>query len=121
MNVIVKENPSGSPGQLYYHFDGKEWVKKWETNNLAAEVFMANYIEEIEPVRNRVLAGVSSPLEYHMEDKFFNISLLSSYTGLSKRHIKKHLKPDNFNQLDEITLNKYAEALGISIAELKTV
>jgi hypothetical protein len=46
---------------------------------------------------------------------------LSSYTGISKRHIKKHLKPENFNQLNEETLKKYASAFGISVEELKKV
>jgi hypothetical protein len=120
MNVIVKEH-SDNQALLYYHFDGKEWVKKWETNNVAAEVSMANYFEEIEPVRQQVLAGLSSPLKYHLEYHFFTLCLLSSYTGIPKRHIKKHLKPEHFNQLDNETLVKYAEAFGISVEELKKV
>jgi len=121
MNVIVKENTSENLGQLYYYFDGKEWVEKWEKNKDASVVVMTNHIQEIEPLRSRVLAGLSSPLEYHIQSKIFTISLLSSYTGISKRHIKKHLKPEYFNQLEEETLNKYAMAFGISIEELKTV
>jgi hypothetical protein len=46
---------------------------------------------------------------------------MSSYTGISKRHIKKHLTAKNFEQLDEETLNKYASALGFSLEELKKV
>jgi hypothetical protein len=121
MNVIVKDKHAENQSLVYYYFDGKEWVQKRETNNLAAEVYMTNYFEEIEPVREQVLAGLASPLKYHMEYHFFNISLLSSYTGIPKRHIRKHLNPRYFNQLDEDTLNKYAGAFGISVEKLKKV
>jgi len=121
MNVIVKEGVSYNQNQLYYYFDGNEWVKKWEGAVDTATVVMENFIQETEHLRSRVLAGLSSPLEYHMQFNLFNISILSSYTGISKRRIRKHLKPNNFNQLDEEILNKYAMAFGMSIEKLKTV
>ena len=122
MNVIHKHSSSDDQGQqLYHYFDGKEWVEKWEKNDIATRTLMENHIEELEPVRKQVLAGQLSPLGYHLESKLFNISLLSSYTGIAKRHIKKHLKPENFNQLDEEILGKYATAFGIPVEELKKV
>ena len=123
MNIIIKEDSvlGNQEQKLYYSFDGKEWEQKWEVNEIASRTIMTNHIEELEPVRNQVLAGELSPLAYHIESKLFNISLLSSYTGISKRHIKKHLKPEKFSQLDEETLNKYASALGISVEKLKKV
>jgi hypothetical protein len=123
MNIIIKEDSvSGNQEQkLYYSFDGKEWVEKWEVNEAAARMILTNHIQKLEPVRNQVLAGLLSPLDYHIQSKMFTISLLSSYTGISKRHIKKHLNPKNFNQLSEETLKKYASALGISIEELKKI
>ena len=120
MNVVVKEGTSDKH-KLFFHFDGKNWEKKWEKGEEGTRLFMKNLSEELEPTRNQVLEGKSSPLVYHIQSKLFNISLLSSYTGISKRHIKKHLKPENFNQLDEETLNKYASAFGISVEELKKV
>jgi hypothetical protein len=124
MNIIIKEENALGTNQeqkLYFHFDGKEWVEKWEVNEEAARMLMANHIQELEPVRNQVLASELSPLAYHIESKLFSVSLLSSYTGIPKRHIKKHLKPENFNQLDEEILKKYAAAFGISVEELKKV
>ena len=122
MNLIVNDPTSENPGKkLYRYFNGKEWVESWEENNDGCKLVMTNHLEELEPVRNQVLAGKLSPLAYHLESKFFDISLLSSYTGISKRHIKKHFKPDNFNQLDQETLQKYASAMGISVEELKKV
>jgi hypothetical protein len=122
MNVIIKENALDSPGlQMYLHFDGKEWVEKWETKAVAFSMEMESHIQEIEPIRNQVLEGKLSPLAYHIQAKFFDFKLLSSYSGIPKRHIKKHLKPENFNRLGEDTLTKYAVAFGISVEELKKV
>jgi len=122
MNLIMKEGTADSAGRkLHFHFDGKAWVEKWDDNMDACEMVVENRLKELEPIRNQVIAGELSPLAYHIESKFFNLSLLSSYTSISKRHIKKHLKPDYFNRLDEETLNKYAFAMGISIEELKNV
>jgi len=122
MNILIKEDSiSGQEKKLYYSFDGKEWTEKWEANEDAARMIMTNHVQELEPVRNKVHAGLLSPLDYHIQSKMFTIGLLSSYTGISKRHIKKHLKPENFTQLDKETLEKYATAFGISIEELKNV
>ena len=122
MNVIHKHSTSDNQGQqLYHYFDGNEWVEKWEKNEAATRIIMTNHIQELESVRNQVLAGQLSPLDYHMQINLFDIKLLSSYTGISKRHIKKHLKPENFNKLDEEILKKYASAFGISVEELKNV
>ena len=122
MNVIHKYNTSDSDGkQLYHYFDGKEWVEKWERNDYATKTIMENHIEALDSIRNQVLTEQLSPLAYHIEIYSFNIKLLSAYTGIPKRLINKHLKPENFNQLDEDTLKKYALAFGISVEELKKI
>jgi len=121
MHLLIKDKVSEEGKQLYFYFDGKEWVEKWEKKIVAFDMEMENHIQEIEPIRNQVLANELSPLAYHIQARLFDVKLLSSYTGISKRHIKKHLKPEKFNQLDEETLNKYAEAFGISVEKLKTV
>ena len=121
MNLIIKDRDSDTGQKLYHYFDGKEWVEKWEESDVATRMVMANNFQELEPVRNQVLTGQLSPLAYHIQANIFDVNLLSSYTGIPKRHIKKHLKPKNFNQLDEETLNKYASAIGISLEELKKV
>ena len=122
MNVIVKDSLAENQSEkLYFHFDGQNWVEKWEKGEEANRMVMTNLSQELEPVRNQILAGKLSPLAYHIQSNMFTVSLLSSYTGISKRHIKRHLKQGNFNQLDEETLEKYASAFGISVAELKKV
>jgi len=121
MNVIIKDATSDHGNKLYRYFDGKEWVERWEKSEDAFKIVMENQTEELELIRNQVLEEQLSPLAYHIQANLFDVKLLSSYTGISKRHIKKHLKPKNFNQLDEEMLKKYAAALGISVEELKKV
>ena len=118
----MKKSVSDSSGRkLHYHFNGKEWFEKWEDNMDACEMVMESQHQEIEPIRSQVRMGKLSPLVYHIESKFFSVGLLSSYTGIPKRQIKKHMESENFNQLNDEILAKYAEAFGISIEELKKV
>ena len=119
MNFIVKtdcEHPN-----LFHYFDGKEWQEKWENRQDACMLVMENHFQELEPIRKQVLEGELSPLAYHIKVLFLSLKILSSYTGIPKHQIKKHLKAEHFNRLDEETLKKYAVALGITMEELKKV
>ena len=75
--------------------------------------------EKIEQVRQRVLSGELSPIAFYMEKNLMDLKLLADYTGLPKRKIRKHLKPDHFNSLDDQTLMRYAETFGISVEMLR--
>jgi len=129
------ENENHVPGErekLYYHFDGKEWRQKWEEKFELSDLVHTSNFQELEQIRQQMHEGKLSPLAYHIHKHFDSYGfiltgrsaaykLLSSYMGISKRDIKKHLKPKNFNQLDDDTLKKYAEVFDISIEELKNV
>jgi hypothetical protein len=106
---------------VQYYFDGKEWRQKWEKRFEASTMVMSVHSQELESIRQQVLDGKLSPLAYHIQTNLFNVKLLSSYTGISKRHIKKHLKPDCFNKLDEETIKKYAAVFEITVEELKKI
>jgi phenylalanyl-tRNA synthetase beta subunit len=106
---------------VHYYFDGKEWCQKWEKKFDACEIIMMKQAQELETIRKKVLDGQLSPLAYHLQTNLFNLNLLSSYTGISKRRIKKHLNPNHFEQLDEKTLSIYASIFEITVEELKTV
>ena len=75
--------------------------------------------EKVEQARQRVLAGELSPVAYYMEKNLMDVKLLSDYAGLPKRKIRKHLKPNNFNKLDNKILARYAETFGISVDMLR--
>ena len=75
--------------------------------------------EKVEEVRQQVLSGAVSPIAFYMEKNLMDVKLLSDYTGLPKRKIRKHLKPDRFKDLDDKTLALYAETFGISVEILR--
>ena len=110
---------SSEEQMMQYYFDGKEWRRKWERRFDASDVVMAEHNKKLEAIRQQILDGKLSPLAYHIQANLLSIKMLSSYAGISKRHIKKHLKPDKFNQLDEETLQKYASAFEITVEKLK--
>jgi hypothetical protein len=92
----------------------KGWQPKTDAMMQAWEVIN----EKVEQVRQRVLSGELSPIAYYMEKNLMDPKLLADYSGLPKRKVKKHLKPDHFNKLDHQILIRYAETFGISVEML---
>ncbi|MDR0206908.1 MAG: hypothetical protein LBI45_06595 [Bacteroidales bacterium] len=121
MEAKVNEKLSDDTGEqmVQYYFDGKKWHQKWEKRFDASELVMTKQAQELEIIRQQVQGGKLSPLSYHIQANLFSIRLLSSYTGIPKRRIRKHLKPKYFNQLDDETQNKYASIFEITVDELK--
>jgi hypothetical protein len=93
----------------------------WEVKNDALDITWDVIGEKCEEIREKVLTGKLSPLAYHLEKNIMDVGLFAKYTGLTKRTVKKHLKPENFKKLDDSALHKYAEVLRTSIEELKIV
>lgn len=75
--------------------------------------------EQVEKVREEVLAGKISPIAFYMEKNIMDISLLADYVELPKRKVRKHLQPEYFRQLDDRTLALYAETFDITVEELR--
>lgn len=93
----------------------------WEAKDDALDVAWDDVREQCDEVLERIKKGETSPLEYHATKNLMPINLLSSYTGFSKRTIRKHFNPANFIKLDNDTLSIYADVLRITIEELKTI
>ena len=93
----------------------------WSVKNDALSAVWDDIREQCEEIRLQVAAKEVSPLVYHMKKSLQDIGMLSSYADIPKRKIRKHLKYDEFMKLDEDTLRKYADALRITIDELKRV
>lgn len=90
----------------------------WEPKNAALNQAWEQINAEAKEALEQIKAGKVSPLAFFMARCMFDVKLLSDYTDIPKRKIKAHLEPENFRQLDEATLGKYAEAFSISIDEL---
>jgi len=93
----------------------------WSLKNDALKIVWDEVREQCEDIRQQVIAKEVSPLAYHIKKSLQDVGLLSAYTGLPKRKIRKHLQYDEFMKLDDKTLEKYAEAMHITVEELKRV
>ena len=69
----------------------------------------------------RVRNGHSSALEYFMYRQRMDIATLSQATGMWQWRIRRHLRPLIFKQLKPALLQRYADAMGISLDELTQV
>jgi hypothetical protein len=102
------------------HYTSKQ-SKGWQPKNEAITLAWDVVFERTGEARSQVLAGNLSPIAFYMELNIMDIAILSSYTGISKWKVRKHLKMRNFNKLKPSLLVKYAEALNITPAELVNV
>jgi transposase-like protein len=93
----------------------------WSVKNDALGAVWDDIREECEKIHRRVLTKEIRPLAYHLKKSLQNVRLLSAYSGVPKRRKRKHLKYDEFMKSDAITLQKYADAMRITVEELKRV
>jgi len=68
-----------------------------------------------------VLAGLKSPLYYHMAQRQMNPAILAKTAGIAKFRVKRHLRPEIFSKLKPSIIDRYANALVVTREELKTV
>jgi len=90
----------------------------WEVEEIVTRQAVEDLERRAEEARTRVLAGESSPLEYHMYRARMDLELLSQTTGLWRWRVRRHLKPAVFARLKLALRQRYAEALGVSVEAL---
>lgn len=93
------------------------WNAEEVFNGLAVDELAAN----LEETRKAVLKGLKSPLAYHMERRQLIPTILAQTAGIATFRVKRHLRPGIFNKLKPSVLGRYAQALAVSMEELKTV
>ncbi len=82
----------------------------WELIDMAAEKALA-----------KVRAGKASPLAYHMANHQMSVGLLAKYAEINYFKVWLHLRFGPFKRLSPDLLNRYAEALGMTVEDLKSV
>ena len=93
----------------------------WEAKNEAIQWQLDAVQEECDEVLERIKKGESTLLEYYAVKNLMTVELLAHYADIPKRKVRKHMSdPEAFASLDEKTLSAYAEALRMTIEELKT-
>ncbi len=90
----------------------------WESEEFVTLMAVNDLKQYALDAYQRVAAGKSAPLEYHMYSKRLDVVGLAQATGFFKWQIRRHLKPTIFLKLSNKKLQNYADALGLTRSEL---
>lgn len=93
----------------------------WDVKATALDVAWKDIETRVADAKAQVLDGKASPLLFFMEYRLMDVPTLAAYTGFWQWQVKRHLKPDRFKTLSERKLQKYAEALNITVADFNTL
>ncbi len=91
----------------------------WEVEEIVTSHAVQTLHAQAEAARERVKAGLASPLEYWMYERRMDLALLSQSSGFWQWRVKRHLQPDGFARLSPKQLERYAQALGLPSAVLQ--
>jgi hypothetical protein len=90
----------------------------WEVEEVVTRQALAELERHAHHARERVRAGRSSPLEYHMYRARMDVALLAQATGLWRWRVRRHFRPEIFARLPRALLQRYADAIGVTPEEL---
>jgi hypothetical protein len=93
----------------------------WQVEEIVTRQALDLLASEAEQARQNALRGIASPLEYHMYRARMDLALLSQATGIWRWRVRRHFRPDVFAKLPVKLLNRYAEALGLTVDALREV
>ena len=102
--------------------DGKLHIVQsagWEVEEIVTKQAVDDLLRLTEEARQRVLAGQTSPLEYHMYRVRMDVPLLSQASGIWQWRIRRHFRPAVFAGLSASLLATYADAMGMTVDQLK--
>ncbi|MGH8320420.1 MAG: hypothetical protein ACRESI_00550 [Gammaproteobacteria bacterium] len=93
----------------------------WEAEEIVLDQAIAEYQQHATDAWQRARQGHASALEYHMYRQRMDLVLLAQSTGYFKWRVRRHLKTGVFRKLSEKCRQRYAEALGLTAAQLDTL
>ena len=102
--------------------DGKLHIVQsagWEVEEIVTRQAIDDLLRLTEDARQRVLAGQTSPLEYHMYRVRMDVPLLSQASGIWQWRIRRHFRPAVFARLSPALLARYSDAMGVTIEQLQ--
>jgi hypothetical protein len=91
----------------------------WEVRVLVMNNLANMFDEWAAEAKERVKNNQSSPIEYFMFYFGLDLPTLAQQMGFSQRKVKKHMKPEVFEKLDEKILEQYASLFQIDVTTLK--
>jgi len=86
----------------------------WEVEEIVTQQAAHVFDVYTAAARARVVAGISSPLEYWMYAQRMDLATLAQSCGIWRWRIRRHFRPAVFARLSPALLDRYADALGIS-------
>lgn len=93
----------------------------WDAEEQATLDAVNEYHRLADVAKQEALAGRNSPLAYYMYLKRMDLPLLAQTTGFFQWQIKRHFRPAVYARLTDAKLSRYADAIGVSVDELKTI
>jgi hypothetical protein len=93
----------------------------WKAEEVVNGLAVAELAAKLEETRQEVLKGLKSPLVYHMEQRQMTPEILAKTAGVLGFRLRRHFRPEVFDRLPPAILQRYAQALALSIEELKSV
>lgn len=93
----------------------------WETEMAATEVSARATATVITRAWEDARAGRTSPLGYHMAAVQMEPGQLANEAGFWTWQVRRHLRPAVFASLSEAKLRRYADAMAISVEQLRSL
>jgi hypothetical protein len=91
----------------------------WDVQVLVMNNLANMFDEWADEAKERVKNNQSSPIEYFMFHFGLDLPTLAQQMGLSQRKVKKHMKPEVFEKLDDSILEQYASLFQIKVSDIK--
>jgi hypothetical protein len=91
----------------------------WHAEEMATCDAVHEYERLAEEALQMARAEQASPLYFHMYRCRMDPALLSQVTRIFRWRVKRHFRANIFRKLSEPTLHRYAQALDMSVDELK--
>jgi len=93
----------------------------WEVEAFATQTAVSELDRLRHDAWQRARDGKTSALEFHMYRNRMEPDTLAATTGIWRWRVRRHFDPKRFAKLSDRVLARYAEAMGIDVAELRIV
>jgi hypothetical protein len=90
----------------------------WEPKNDAIRQAWSEIEDQLKEIKIEIQKGIKSPIAYFMVKNAMDIKILSKYTGIPKRKIRKHIQHSGFIKLKKTELENYAKTFNIEYNQL---
>ncbi len=91
----------------------------WEAESFSTELAVSEINRQRDDAWARARNGQTSALEYHMYRNRMDFDTLVMVSDMWRWRVRRHFKPSVYAKLSDKVLARYAEAMGVTVAELK--